>query len=297
MSRLDTSTLLQSRFLVIIYTRINIMARISLGAATVTLFVLFVSVILFNRWRSATGNESVEDPDAVLRNLPDPPELAKTLKAALPQNVLFPTDTPLFKEVMNSYWAKHNREVIPACFVRPESTKHLQRAVGFIQQEHSRRLQQKNYDGGLFAIKAGGAAPAIGSSTLKGGVVIDLGLFREITVSKDKSRVVIGAGLKWMDVYNALQPQGLTVAGGRTLPVGVGGLSLQGMLDTYYENCELLTDLVLIHDRRYLLLLTIPWASLLYCHLLRGSLGRWIGCDRLRNLSLGSLACLEGRVQ
>lgn len=210
------------------------MATMSLSASAATLLVLFVSVFLFNRWRSTAGSEPVDDPDALLRDLPEPTDLARTLKAALPQNVLFPTDAALFKEVMNSYWAKHNREVIPACFVRPESTKHLQSAVALIQHEHSRRLQQESYDGGLFAIKAGGAAPAIGSSTLKGGVVIDLGLFREITISDDKSRVVIGAGLKWVDVYNALQPKGLTVAGGRTLPVGVGGLSLQGKLNMYH---------------------------------------------------------------
>lgn len=38
--------------------------------------------------------------------------------------------------------------------------------------------------------------------------------------------MVVGAGQKWINLYNHLDPYNVTVAGGRVLDVGVGGLSL-----------------------------------------------------------------------
>jgi len=40
--------------------------------------------------------------------------------------------------------------------------------------------------------------------------------------------VTIGMGLKWDDVYTALEPLNITVAGGRVEGVGVGGFTLGG---------------------------------------------------------------------
>ncbi|KAE8454491.1 hypothetical protein EG329_000114 [Mollisiaceae sp. DMI_Dod_QoI] len=38
----------------------------------------------------------------------------------------------------------------------------------------------------------------------------------------------IGPGNRWIDVYNALQPKGLAVIGGRVADIGVGGLAMGG---------------------------------------------------------------------
>ena len=38
----------------------------------------------------------------------------------------------------------------------------------------------------------------------------------------------VGPGMKWIDVYDILEPQGLTVAGARSSNVGVGGFILGG---------------------------------------------------------------------
>jgi FAD/FMN-containing dehydrogenase len=62
------------------------------------------------------------------------------------------------------------------------------------------------------------------------GVVIDLSLFCEVTPAVDGSTVTVGTGAKWIDVYKALDEKGLIVMGGRSSPVGVGGLTLQGKL-------------------------------------------------------------------
>jgi len=48
--------------------------------------------------------------------------------------------------------------------------------------------------------------------------------------------VTFGAGLKWIQVYEALDPHGLAVTGGRVPSVGVAGLLLGGGLS--FQNSE-----------------------------------------------------------
>lgn len=51
---------------------------------------------------------------------------------------------------------------------------------------------------------------------------------KQFTVSSDESVVSLGPGLRWGDVYNALDPYGVSVIGGRIPHVGVAGLILGG---------------------------------------------------------------------
>jgi FAD/FMN-containing dehydrogenase len=83
-----------------------------------------------------------------------------------------------------------------------------------------------------FAIKGGGHDRTPGSSNIDGGVTIDLVRLNHVKVSKDKKSVKIGAGLRWGDVYSALEKEGLMVVGGRLSEVGVGGLILGGKMVT-----------------------------------------------------------------
>jgi hypothetical protein len=80
----------------------------------------------------------------------------------------------------------------------------------------------------LSAVRSGGHSPIAGAASIKGGVVIDLRFFYEVTHSEDESSVVIGTGAKWMDVSKSLDEKGLAVVGGRNSAVGVGGLTLGG---------------------------------------------------------------------
>lgn len=81
-----------------------------------------------------------------------------------------------------------------------------------------------------FAIKSGGHDRTPGSSNADGGVTIDLVRLNEVKVAKDRKSVKIGAGLRWLDVYTALEKEGLMVVGGRVSDVGVGGLTLGGKM-------------------------------------------------------------------
>ena len=79
-----------------------------------------------------------------------------------------------------------------------------------------------------FAIRGGGHSDVPGASNSPGGITLDLVALSSITVSADRTTASIGPGLRWGQVYTALDPMGLTVVGGREFPVGVAGLTLGG---------------------------------------------------------------------
>jgi hypothetical protein len=72
--------------------------------------------------------------------------------------------------------------------------------------------------------------PNEGSNNINGGVTIDLTRLNDVIPSSDRQTVAVGPGNRWQDVYSVLDPQGLTVLGGRSRTVGVGGLLLSGEL-------------------------------------------------------------------
>jgi FAD/FMN-containing dehydrogenase len=67
-----------------------------------------------------------------------------------------------------------------------------------------------------------------GASNAVGGITIDLKYLNGITLSDDQETANIGPGNRWGDVYEKLEPKGLTVVGGRVTDVGVGGFMLGG---------------------------------------------------------------------
>ncbi|KAG9313985.1 hypothetical protein JVU11DRAFT_4761 [Chiua virens] len=78
-----------------------------------------------------------------------------------------------------------------------------------------------------FAVKGGGHSLNPGfSSTL--GVHIAMHRFTDVVYDPTTQTVVIGAGLIWDDVYAALEPYGVNVAGGRVSGIGVAGFTLGG---------------------------------------------------------------------
>lgn len=162
----------------------------------------------------------------------EPSRVSKSLVSALPNNVIFPHDAEAFKRSMDSYWAQQECEVVPACVVRPRDLQQLCTAVTLLKREYDEQEKQavEGKAEALFAIRSGGHSPISGAASIKGGVVIDLGLFCGVTASEDGSTVTIGAGAKWMDVSKILEEKGLAVVGGRNSAVGVGGLTLGGKL-------------------------------------------------------------------
>ena len=59
-------------------------------------------------------------------------------------------------------------------------------------------------------------------------VLLSMSRFSQITYDADSQTAIVGAGLLWEEVYDALLPHGVTVVGGRISGVGVAGLLLGG---------------------------------------------------------------------
>lgn len=208
------------------------MASQLLYAVAATTFLGIVSIFIKRRLRTSQTLQADKKPDHLdlTSSSPEPNMLSKSLASALPDSVILPHDAAAFKQSMNSYWAQQECEVIPACVVRPRDIQQLCTAVTVIKREYDQRRKQAGEEKaeGLFAIRSGGHSPVSGAASIKGGAVIDLGLFCEVTPSEDGSSVAIGTGAKWIDVSKVLDERGLAVIGGRNSAVGVGGLTLGG---------------------------------------------------------------------
>ena len=79
-----------------------------------------------------------------------------------------------------------------------------------------------------FVAKGGGHSAFKGSSNSDGGITLDFFYMKQVDPSADRKTVSIGPGNAWVDVYSVLEPQNLTVVGGRVASVGVGGFLLVG---------------------------------------------------------------------
>jgi hypothetical protein len=164
-------------------------------------------------------------------------QLNAKLIAAIPHIVTTSEKATEFKNLMNVYWDQKACEVSPACIVRPRNVWELAQAVKILKREfdirNDRAKETKEELESIFAIRGGGHSAVAGASSIKGGVVIDLSLFNQVTPAEDRQSVVVGAGCKWIDVYSALEKEGLAVAGGRNSAVGVSGLTLGGGLSFF----------------------------------------------------------------
>lgn len=96
-----------------------------------------------------------------------------------------------------------------------------------------------------FAVKGGGHAAWAGASSIEDGITVSMENFRQVKVSSNKQTVDIGPGLRWIEVYTAIEKDRLSVVGGRVsshacficcpsltvekmAPVGVPGFILGG---------------------------------------------------------------------
>jgi hypothetical protein len=200
--------------------------------------ILFTSVII--RKRISTRTSEAEKPGRL--KLDDGltaagRRLQAKLVAASPHIIISPDKPKEFRESMNAYWDQKACDVAPACVVRPRNVWELAQAVKILKREFDIRCKHASRIDGpvepVFAIRGGGHSPVAGASSIKGGVLIDLSLFYEVTPAEDGQSVAIGAGCKWIDVYRALEKRGIAVAGGRNSAVGVAGLTLGGGLSFF----------------------------------------------------------------
>jgi hypothetical protein len=112
-----------------------------------------------------------------------------------------------------TYWSSQQSQVKPYCTFSPNAALEVSTLVLVA------RLSQCP-----FAVKSGGHAAFSGASSIEGGITVDLANFKQLKLSADKNIFSVGAGNRWLDVYNYLTPHNLAVVGGR-----VSFLSLVGV--------------------------------------------------------------------
>lgn len=117
------------------------------------------------------------------------------------------------------YDSVQERELRPACVLYPLSVEDV--AV---------TIKQLSKHAMKFAVTSGGCAPLANAANINGGVTINLQKMNQVLINDDKTIVSIGAGARWLNVYEQLDPLGIAVAGGRVGNVGVGGFTLGGEL-------------------------------------------------------------------
>ncbi|KAH9167785.1 FAD-binding domain-containing protein [Lactarius sanguifluus] len=103
-----------------------------------------------------------------------------------------------------------------ACSVEPGSTQDLGLILQIVGKSRT-----------PFGVKSGGHIGNRGFSSTR-GVQMSLARFNTFNVNTQAQTVELGPGLTWGDVYERLDPYGVTVIGGRYPGVGVGGLTLGG---------------------------------------------------------------------
>ncbi|TGO55579.1 hypothetical protein BCON_0090g00220 [Botryotinia convoluta] len=115
------------------------------------------------------------------------------------------------------YWSVQQAEVVPSC--RFDVT---------ISQDISTTIKISQLTDCPFAVKSGGHASFAGASSIQNGILVNLQKLNTVQLSADRGTVSIGPGNTWYDVYQVLDPLGISVVGGREAGVGVGGLTLGG---------------------------------------------------------------------
>lgn len=73
------------------------------------------------------------------------------------------------------------------------------------------------------------------------GILVDLQRLNQIAVSSDNMVARVGPEARWGDIQAAVGAHKVSVVGGRTPSVGVGGLVLGGMYDLLASRCALPT--------------------------------------------------------
>lgn len=100
-----------------------------------------------------------------------------------------------------------------------------------------------------FAVRGGGHMPIAGSNDIDApGVLLSTTNLNGLQLNDNKDVVSVGAGLRWVQVYNFLAKDGLAVVGGRVGEVGVSGLLLGGGLSFYSGQYGFASDNVLKYE-------------------------------------------------
>ncbi|KAH7151434.1 hypothetical protein DER46DRAFT_650514 [Fusarium sp. MPI-SDFR-AT-0072] len=159
------------------------------------------------------------------------------LKGSLGDKISSP-DTKGYNATLTSYWSKQESALHPNCVLQPTTAHDVATALEIISTHKDCK----------FSIKGHGHAPAPGFANSNGGVTIDMTSLSSVSLNKKSTIASIGAGAKWLDVYQHLDGSGVQVAGGRNGNVGVGGLLLGGGISHFTTTVGWACDRVINYE-------------------------------------------------
>ncbi|KAL4971420.1 hypothetical protein BDW66DRAFT_163717 [Aspergillus desertorum] len=145
------------------------------------------------------------------------------LKNELPERTLLP-GSPEYETARKGFWAAEQSRCTPYCIIQPFNAEDVAKAICAVGRT-----------GCPFGIKSGGHGRCEGESSISAGVLFDLKTLDQVELSEDQKTCRVGPGNTWAKVYGLLNPQGLTVVGGRASSVGVGGFCLSGGI-SFFSN-------------------------------------------------------------
>ncbi|KUJ24677.1 FAD-binding domain-containing protein [Mollisia scopiformis] len=152
----------------------------------------------------------------------------RTIQSCLGPGVKLDPDPSL----ANTNWSQ-SCWLTPKCIVYPRSAKDVSRTIKILGLLHT-----------PFSVRCGGLSPTPEHSSIADGVLIDLRELGGIEISADGRIASVGPGARWSDVFEALDPHGLTVVGPRLPNVGIGGFILGGGLSFFSGEYGLAADKV-----------------------------------------------------
>ncbi|KAI1120821.1 putative oxidoreductase [Nemania abortiva] len=165
------------------------------------------------------------------------------LYSLLGSKVTYPS-SQAYNVSLESYFSAQVASLHPSCIVLPEVAADVSTAVSTLSYISS-LISNSSQPACKFAVRSGGHNTNVGASNIDNGVTIDLRGLNTIELSDDKSIISLGVGNTWDEVYEKLDGFNLSVAGGRSSGVGVGGLSLGGGISFFGTRYGWTSDAVL----------------------------------------------------
>ncbi|EXF78021.1 FAD binding domain-containing protein [Colletotrichum fioriniae PJ7] len=151
-------------------------------------------------------------------------KICQGLRGDFGNSTLLPDDGAYTQEVQVPWSARS--WLRPACIFAPLDAQQLSSGLKQIVDQQVE-----------FAMRGGGHMPISNASSIDAtGILISSRNMRTLQLSDDRDTLTIGPGLRWSDVYTALDGTEVTVLGGRGSPIGVSGLLLGGGISFFsYE--------------------------------------------------------------
>lgn len=146
-------------------------------------------------------------------------------------------DETSYADFTASYWSANQGKLQPQCIFYPSTPSQVSVLVLLS------RLTQCP-----FAAKSGGHAAFAGASNIHGGITVSFQRLDSIQLSADHKTVAIQPGNTWSAIYTELARYDLAVIGGRSAPIGIGGLTTGGGISFFSSMYGLACDNVASYD-------------------------------------------------